>query len=324
MKLRINGTGTEESSLTKSQVLVTGGCGFIGGKVVGRFQSVGIACTVIDLVPPPSNVSLNRYSRFVQADIRNHDQILKVMKESRPQIVIHLAAQTEVLTSINDPILDASTNVMGSLNVILTAAQVDVKRFVYVNSGGAIYSPNAAIPLTESSPIFPISPYGASKIAGEYFSSTVANASQMDLISLRLSNVYGSSNSKGVINKFLLNVLGDLPCCIYGDGNSTRDYIYIQDVIDAIELSIDKISPGIYNLSSGKETSLNSLVELISQVTGKNALVNFEPRNSGEVMNSALDNSKLLGQGWTPKVGLINGIKMLHQDSIGGGKVVNV
>ncbi len=260
----------------------------------------------------------------MQADIRNHDQILKVMKESRPQIVIHLAAQTEVLTSINDPILDASTNVMGSLNVILTAAQVDVKRFVYVNSGGAIYSPNAAIPLTESSPIFPISPYGASKIAGEYFSSTVANASQMDLISLRLSNVYGSSNSKGVINKFLLNVLGDLPCCIYGDGNSTRDYIYIQDVIDAIELSIDKISPGIYNLSSGKETSLNSLVELISQVTGKNALVNFEPRNSGEVMNSALDNSKLLGQGWTPKVGLINGIKMLHQDSIGGGKVVNV
>ena len=297
-------------------ILITGAKGFIGSSLLGFLQPEhGFKIFTSDITDGET-------IDYV-ADLQNLES-LRFVKEISPEVVIHLGAQTSGPASFLDPLHDLSVNAIGTMNLLTALSDVRVKNFIYVNSGGAIYGSGSLLPIEENSPTNPESPYAISKLTGEHITQYFAERYGMEWSSLALSNCYGnfSLNPKGVMFEFHKHLVENLQSNIYGK-DVTRDFVYIDDVLEAIKLAIFTPTNCRVNISSGKEITLESLYLLMSSILGKDIQPRILDPIRGQVFRSCLDNEragKLLG--WEPKFTLEQGLRrILKIDEASGGVV---
>ena len=255
-------------------------------------------------------LDINRSSTTtIVSDILS-DELEGILKREKPQIVVHLAAQIDVRDSIKNPKRDLLLNGIGTLNLVTKALENDCSNFIYINSGGAIYDQTSKLPVSEFSPELPASPYGLSKLLAEGYVRIYCELMNSNWTSLALSNCYGPTNihKKGVIHELSKALLeGSVPE-IFGAEN-TRDFVYIDDVLDAIELTLKNPVNRRINISSGTQLSILNLYNLIAKELGSNQLPSIQESKIGEVVFSELSNDlarELIG--WKPKVLIQDGI----------------
>jgi len=288
-----------------SRILVTGSNGFIGSKLVEALKFRGEEVFTIDILE-------NRESEnHFQVNIASKN-LPSIIAEISPDVLVHLAAQVDVQSSIADPFLDLESNALGTLNVVSSAISSNCKNIVYSHSGGAVYDSNSELPLTEKSPLLPVSPYGLTKNIGEGYLRVLSELSQVQWSSLALSNVYGSvhANQKGVIFEFWRDLeTGAIPK-INGK-NVTRDFIYIDDVIIAIMKAIDTPINARVNISSGVETTLLELYDIVARTLESQVKPIIGAQIPGDIARSCLGNTlakELLK--WTPNTTIEEGIRL--------------
>jgi len=283
------------------KVLITGSEGFIGKALARSLNSAG--CDVITI-----DNSGNSKSTY-KIDIKD-EKILEIFSKEKPDVVIHLAAQIDVMQSFKDPIGDLGINGIGTLNILQAAIASKVSHFIYINSGGAIYDPLSELPIVESAGIRPLSPYGISKFIGESYVRILCEENGIGWTSLGLSNCYGpiSENKKGVIYKFVESFSKQEAPVIYG-GDMTRDFIYIDDVVDAITKTLNKPTNRRVNISSGIETNILQLFLTIRELLGSKLEPIIAEARFGEIQRNSLSNSLALEVlGWRPTTSLHEGL----------------
>ena len=295
------------------RILVTGGAGFIGSNIVDALVNLGHNVFIVDNLLTGKKENINPNAVFYEVDITDKKMLESIFKETRPEIVFHAAAQIDVRKSVEDPSFDAEVNVVGSVNLFSLCVRYGVKRIVFSSTGGALYGEPKEIPADENSPIEPLSAYGVAKFAVEQYLNYFKRLYGIERVILRYGNVYGSRQDPlgeaGVIAIFTGRTLNDLQPVIYGDGNQTRDYIFVEDVVRANILAMEG-KEGIYNIGTGIETSVNDLVKMFSEVLNKHIEPVYAPPRKGEVQRIALDTSKAKKElGFTPKFSLEEGLK---------------
>lgn len=296
-----------------ARVVVTGGAGFIGSHLVDRLLADGHEVLVVDDLSTGRRGQVPAPARFQELDVAE-GRLLPLLNEFHPQVVMHLAAQMDVRKSVADPLHDTRANVLGTVNVLTAAAQAGVERVVFASSGGTVYGDPDALPVGESAPLRPASPYGAAKVAGEAYVAAFGRLHGFAWTSLRLGNVYGPRQDPhgeaGVVAIFGTAMLEQRQTLIFGDGSSTRDYVHVQDVVEALVTCLDGRTDGaVYNVGSGRSTSVRELHALMARACGAaDAPERREPR-LGELQHIALDSSRLhRATGWTPTVELVEGL----------------
>lgn len=293
------------------KALVTGGAGFIGSHVVDALVEKGLEVFVIDNLSSGSLSNLNEEEcSFYDMDIR-HSELLGVFKKYKPDYVFHLAAQINVRNSIKNPKNDADINVIGSLNLLDNCVKYGVKKIIFSSTGGAIYGDTSNLPTSETEKENPESPYGIAKLTIEKYLSFYKKTHGLDYISLRYGNVYGprqdSNGEAGVIAIFINNILSGINSKINGDGEQTRDYVYVKDVANANILAMNL--SGVYNVGTGIETNVNDIFRKIIKLSEKNPVSYNAPEVKGELLRSCLDSSKLRKNGWKRKYDLDKGLE---------------
>ncbi len=300
-------------------VLVTGGAGFIGSTLVDRLLAEGHTVDVIDNLATGSLENLGEARdawgesiTFHQLDICSHETAALVERLA-PEVVFHLAAQADVRVSVAQPAFDASVNVVGALNVIEGARRGGARKIVFASSGGTIYGePDASVlPVDETHPQHPVSPYGvAKKVVGDYLFA-FKTLHGLDYTALALSNVYGPRQDPhgeaGVVAIFAGRLLHEDTCTIFGTGEQTRDYVYVDDVVDAFVRAADR-GEGICNIGTGVETSVNTLFASMAKAVQSDIGPEYAPARAGELDRSALAIGRAHDQlGWAPKIELDTG-----------------
>ncbi len=302
------------------KALVTGGAGFIGSNLVDRLLAEGWAVDVIDDLSSGrlANLASARSNpdhefHFHQFDICD-PTVVDVVERRGPDVVFHLAAQIDVRVSVADPALDARINVLGSLNLMEGARRAGVGKFVFASSGGTIYGDvdPADLPVTESHEQAPVSPYGVSKKVVTDYLHTYRELHQLEYTSLALANVYGPRQDPhgeaGVVAIFAGRLLSGEACRIFGDGAQTRDYVYVDDVVDAFVRSAERGSGLLCNIGTGVETSVLELHATMAAAAGVELEPEFAPARTGELARSALDPGRArIHLGWTPFTDLPTG-----------------
>lgn len=292
-----------------AKILVTGGAGFIGSHIVDALVGRGHEVVVIDDLSSGNKKNVNSRAKLVIGSI--NDNLDEVFEKEKFEYVFHLAAQINVRKSLESPLEDAKTNIIGGLNVIENCAKYGVKKIIFSSTGGAIYSPDAEIPCNEGSKIEPLSPYGLAKYTIENYLRIMKNIKGLDYTALRYSNVYGPrQNAKGeagVVAIFINNILDDKGLKIFGDGEQTRDFVYVKDVARANVLALNL--SGVYNVASETETSVNELCEMIKKLMESNVDVEHTDAVKGELMRSCLSAGKLKKHGWDNGYNLEKGLK---------------
>ncbi|CAN5776383.1 UDP-glucose 4-epimerase [soil metagenome] len=303
------------------RALVTGGAGFIGSTLVDRLLAEGHAVDVVDDLSTGSLANLaearaerNHELTVHQLDIRS-PEVIDLLARRRPEVVFHLAAQADVRVSVARPAFDAEVNVVGSLNVIEGARRAGSRKVVFASSGGTIYGdPDPAdLPVTEAHPQAPVSPYGvAKKAVGDYLHAyRVLHG--LEFAALALANVYGPRQDPhgeaGVVAIFAGKLLAGEPCTVFGDGRQTRDFVYVDDVVDAFVRGASKGSGVLCNIGTATETSVLRLHEVMAAAAGYGGTApTFAPARPGELARSALDPARArLHLGWVPWTTLDNG-----------------
>ena len=298
--------------------LVTGGAGFIGRHLVAKLLHDEHNITIFDNFSSSSKNDISHLLEngvnLVTGDILDYDLLLKSM--ANHDFVIHLAAQTSVSRSIADPKTTIDIIVDGTVNVLKSCVKTNVKNLIF-SSSGAVYGNSLDAIISENSQLSPLSSYGASKLVAEYNLQTFSKLFGLKCISLRLFNVYGNGQSTdaGVIKKFLKNISEETPLEIFGDGTQTRDFVHISDVIEAFYCSIRNIEAKrgeVYNIGSGKATSINELASLLISSRGKDLQLIHKPALEGEIKNSKADISLAKNDiGYSPQVSLSDGLASL-------------
>ncbi len=304
------------------KALVTGGAGFIGSTLVDRLLAEGHQVDVVDDLSSGNlaNLADARANRdhpvtFHQIDIRD-EAVVELMARQQPEVVFHLAAQADVRVSVARPVYDAQINVVGSLNVLEGARAAGARKVVFASSGGTIYGePDPSeLPVKESHPQQPLSPYGvAKKVVGDYLYAYRA-LHGLEYTALALANVYGPRQDPhgeaGVVAIFTGKLLAGEPCTIFGTGAQTRDFVYVDDVVDAFVRAGDKGSGLLANVGTGREVSVNELYDTMAAAAGVTEPALRAPARVGELDRSALDPSRAeLHLGWKPWTTLEEGTK---------------
>ena len=300
------------------KVLVTGGAGFIGSHVCDAFAADGWSVTALDDLSAGREENLSAGVELVVADIRS-PEASRLVSEGGFDVISHHAAQIDVRVSVDRPDHDASINIMGLLNLLEAAVQGGVRRFVYVSSGGVVYGEPEELPVSETAMKQPLSPYGVSKLTGEHYLHFYRQIHGLEAVSLRYSNVFGPRQDPhgeaGVVAIFGRSVLEGRPLTLFGDGEQTRDYVYVGDVAEAnllaarVDVSESMTMDDVaFNVGTGVETSVNELASGVMRVAGTEVPVERAPARPGELMRSCLDPSRLEGLGWRPAGGLEAGL----------------
>jgi UDP-glucose 4-epimerase len=294
------------------KVLVTGGAGFIGSHVVDAFLKNGFEVVIVDNLSTGRRANLNPAAKFYQVDIRSKD-LADVFEKERPEIVDHHAAQMDVRRSVAEPLYDADVNVLGSINLLECARKFSVRRFVYISTGGAVYGEPEYLPCDEAHPIQPICPYGASKHTVEHYLYMYKANYGLDYTVIRYPNVFGPRQDPhgeaGVVAIFTGQMLTGQPVTINGDGEQERDYIYVTDCAQANLLAVSSAVNGIFNLGSGRGTTVNEIFDGLKKITGYPLDAVYGPAKLGETRRIYLDSCKANQVlGWAQKVSLEEGL----------------
>lgn len=304
------------------KILVTGGAGFIGSHVVDAYITAGHDVVIVDNLSTGKKGNLNSRAKFYHEDLRSVDSIAAIFKKEKPEIVNHLAAQKSVQKSIENPLEDVDTNILGLLPLLENSIKYAIKKFIFTSTGGAIYGNTVNIPTAESQPPDIMSPYALTKYMGEQYTQLFHKLYSLPFTILRPSNIYGprqiSEGQNGVIALFFENILNGKSSTIYNSQDmkkgATRDYLYVKDLVQANILALTKGDNEICNIGSGKEICTADLYTQISQITGKKFPLKQKTMRKSEVLRSALDYKKaavLLN--WHPTTSLIDGLTKTYQ-----------
>jgi len=295
------------------KIIVSGGAGFIGSHVVDLYLASGYEVVVIDNLSTGSQRNINPSAKFYQMDICD-PAIESVFDKERPDIVNHHAAQVNVRRSITEPLFDARTNILGSINLLECARKYGVRRFIYISSGGAVYGEPEYLPCDESHPVSPICPYGASKHTVEHYLYMYHVNYNLPYIVLRYANVYGPRQDPhgeaGVVAIFTGQMLSSTQVAINGDGEQLRDYIHVRDCARANLIATkEDIETGIYNLGSGVGKTVNEIYRLLKNITDYSLDAVHASAKLGETRHIYLDATKARNSlGWTPMISLEQGL----------------
>ena len=277
------------------RVLITGGAGFIASHVADAFLLAGHEVAVVDDLSTGFKENLDPRIRFWQVDIRTPD-LPRVVSDFRPDVISHHAAQMSVSASARDPRHDADINILGTLNLLEAAVRSEVRRVVFASTGGAVYGDLVPIPTDETAVARPVSPYGVAKLAVERYLHAYQAMHGLRAVALRYSNVYGPRQSPhgeaGVVAIFSRAILEGRELMVNGDGEQTRDYVYVGDVVRAnivaAEMALGHEFP-IVNIGTGVETSVNVLLQLLRESAGRHVAWRHGPPRPGEQRRSVLD-----------------------------------
>lgn len=277
------------------KILVTGGAGFIGSNLVDSLVEKGNEVFIVDDLSSGNEKNINKKAKFFNCDISNKNELRKIFKETKPEIVFHLAAQIDVRISTEEPERDASVNIIGTINVLDLMKEFKSKKIIFSSSGGAIYG-EVEKPADENFEKNPESCYGISKYAGEFYIKFFSKNYGFDYTILRYGNVYGERQSvkgeAGVVAIFINKMLNNQECTLYGYGKMFRDYVYVKDIVESNVLSLEKGKNKIYNVGTGENKSVLDVFETIKKhFPDYDLQPRFEEKRRGEIVKSILDNS---------------------------------
>ena len=308
------------------RALVTGGAGFIGSHVADLLLANGFEVTVIDNLVSGNREQVPQAAGFHEMDITD-ERAAQLVRDSKFDVICHLAAQIDVRKSVADPAYDSRVNIGGALNLLEAVRQSGKRstRFIFSSTGGAVYGDLVPPPTTEDAPKDPQSPYGTAKLSVEYYMGYYARVHGLDSVALRYSNVYGPRQDPhgeaGVVAIFCNRLLDGTPLTIFGDGKQTRDYVYVGDVARANLLAATRPLPAIgaldaraFNVGTSVETDVVELARMLREIAGTSGEAKHAPERPGEQRRSAVDVRKaqrLLG--WQPKMSLRDGLRETYR-----------
>lgn len=297
-----------------AKIVVTGGAGFIGSHVVDVFLENGFEAVILDDLSTGRSSNLNPKAKFYKMDIRD-PKVREVFETERPDYVSHHAAQMDVRRSVAQPLFDADVNILGSINLIECAKEFGVKRFIYISTGGAVYGEPEYVPCDEAHPINPICQYGASKHTVEHYLFMYHVNYGLKYTVLRYPNVFGPRQDPhgeaGVVAIFTGKMMAGEPVVINGDGEQTRDFVYVRDCAQAnyLAATVDH-EPGIFNIGWGVPTSINQIFSALAKVTEYSLPVGYGPAKVGETRHIYLNAAKARQNlGWSATVNLDEGMQ---------------
>ncbi|HKU60031.1 MAG TPA: NAD-dependent epimerase/dehydratase family protein [Gemmatimonadales bacterium] len=304
------------------RVLVTGGAGFIGSHIAEAYLAAGWEVVVLDDLSRGHQRNVPSAARFVRADIRS-PEARELLATGGFTVLNHHAAQIDVRVSVDQPALDAEINLVGFANLLDGAGAGGVRRVVFASSGGVVYGDPEVVPTPETAPKLPISPYGVSKLSGEYYLRALGALRGFEGVAMRYANVFGPrqdpKSEAGVVSIFVSRLLAKQRLTVFGDGRQTRDYVFVKDVARASVLAStaalpagsDLDTPAI-NIATGTQRSVLDLAQSIGQVMGVTPELEFAPPRPGELFRSSLAIGKAKSVlGWTPEVRFEDGLKPL-------------
>lgn len=293
-------------------ILVTGGAGFIGSHLVDKLMELGAKVIVLDDLSTGKLTHLPRGVNFHHGSI-TESTVEEIFHKEKPNVVFHMAAQISTSSSVRDPVQDAQTNILGTLRLLDAARHHGIEKFIYSSTGGALYGDPEENPCTEDQPIRPLSPYGISKLVGEQYLDLYHRIYRLNYTSLRYGNVYGPrqdpKGEAGVIAIFCMNMLKNSPPRIFGTGDQERDFIYVNDVVEANILAMEQRTVGPYNIGTGISCSVNDIFSMLSANLKFRKAPIYSPNRMGDVHQISLDATKALTEmGWRAKVDIQDGL----------------
>jgi len=298
------------------RILVTGGAGFIGSHVVDAYLAAGHEVAVIDNLSTGNEGNLTSEARLFRVDVRDRPEVDRTIAEFGPEIVNHHAAQAEVPKSVADPAFDAQVNVIGGINLLKACVDHDVRKFVFISTGGALYGEPDVVPADEDHPIRPLSPYGTSKFCFEQYLGTFKRTFGLEYTVLRYANIYGPrqdfmSEEGRVVAIFASRMLAGKPITIDGDGGQSRDMLHVGDAATANLAALERGAGGTYHVSSGEDVSVNELCRKLAILTDYKLEPDHGPRRKGDVYRIALDNARARRDlSWEPRISLEEGLSL--------------
>lgn len=296
------------------RALVTGSSGFVAGHVIRHLTVQGYEITGLDIASPKGN--FDGSVREVTLDIRDRERVNTLIKEIRPEFVFHIAAQASVPASMRDPRTDVETNALATLELAFNAAAAGTRRMVFISTGGALHGelPPQELPAREAAHVSPMSVYGASKAAAEIYLGVVAQQTGLEVSILRPSNIYGPDQNPnaeaGVIAIVTRAMLRNEPVTLFGDGSQRRDYVYIDDTVDAI-LRAAEGPPDVCNISTGIDVSTARVFEIIADLTGYQRPILHAEERPGDIQRISLEPSKAKRVwNWQPRTSFEDGVAL--------------
>lgn len=294
------------------RILVTGGAGFIGSNIADAYVADGHEVMVIDNLSSGKQENVPSAARFVLCDVTS-DTAVEAVRTFRPEILNHHAAQIDVRSSVKDPQFDAQVNILGSIRLLEAARQYGVRKFLFASSGGAGYGEQERFPADESHPVRPVSPYGAAKMAVELYMNYFRAQYGLEYTALRYANVYGprqdSHGEAGVVAIFAERLLRNQTAIVNGDGEQTRDFVYVGDVVRANVSALDRGDGKSINIGTGVETNINTVFRILRDLSGSRQEEIHGPGMPGEQRRSCLENLMAsIELGWYPETPLEEGL----------------
>ncbi len=313
--------------MSPGRVLVTGGAGFIGSHVCEAYLSEGWNVTALDDLSTGRRSNVPEGVELVELDVRA-PEVTDLFRTRRFDVVNHHAAQIDVRTSVARPRYDASINIDGVLNLLEAAVDIGVRRFVFISSGGVVYGEPDELPVPRGAPKYPLSPYGVSKLAAEYYLSAFRKLHELEYVALRYSNVYGPRQDPhgeaGVVAIFSQRIRDGRPLTVFGTGEQTRDYVFVRDVAAANVLvtGAELPTPGAlddvaFNVGTGSETSVNELASTLIRISGRDVPIEYAAARPGELERNSLECAETRALGWAPRHALEDGLRATFESIAG-------
>lgn len=298
----------------KLKILLTGGAGFIGSNITDEYIRFGHNVVIVDNFITGKKENLNPKAKFYEADITDIKHIAQIFEHEKPDVVNHHAAQMDVRKSVADPIFDAQTNVIGTINLLENSIRQKIKKFIFASSGGVMYGECGKISPTEKQTPRPLSPYGITKHTVEHYLDYYSETYGLKYVAFRYGNVYGPRQDPhgeaGVVAIFIKRILASEPISIFGDGEQMRDYVFVSDIVHANLIALQKGENEIFNIGTGKTKSVNQLFYELSKITDYFQKPVYKPQRTGELFKSSLDVKKAKQKlGWSARIDFNSGLK---------------